>query len=131
MNPIISKETMAGLLGRALEQVEVDNYDLYLDIAKARIEDLLCDTLTSDMPVDLQLLVARCFGILLTEQRAMGNYGVTTKKVEDFSISFDNENADNSPMVAFVRQNASILDKYGKCQSPFRSGRTYDCIRYI
>lgn len=119
---IISQEDMAALLGRSLSDVEQKNYSLYLKIAILRLDDLLCIKLEemTDIPADLQLLVARCFATVVAEQTQTASHGITTKKVEDFSISFD-ANAD-SPMVAFVAQNTATIDKYGQCQGPIRTG---------
>jgi len=131
--PIISQDTMAALLGRPLEVVEVENYALYLQIAVARLEDLLCLKFEElgELPVDLQLLLARCFGVITREQGDTKNFGVSSKKVEDFSINYDTGAANMSAMEVFVRQNASIIDKYGQCQAKLRSGRTDDCFRCI
>ena len=131
-NPIISKETMAALLGRSLSTVENTNYDLYLDIAEMRLEDLLCTSeLPESIPADLQLLIARCFATIASEQKAFSELGVSNKKVEDFSISFEAEA--KAPMTLFVEQNLSIIDKYSECQASIRAGGGCgcDCIRCI
>lgn len=120
--PIISQEDMAALLGRPLSDTEKNNFALYLEIAILRLDDLLCIKLEemTDIPADLQLLIARCFASVIAEQTQTASHGITNKKVEDFSISFD-VNA-NSPMVAFVQQNTATIDKYGQCQGPIRTG---------
>lgn len=126
--PIISKEVMAALLGRPLKKVEQDNYELYLDIAVLRIDDLLCIKLESmaDIPADLKLAIARCFATIVDEQKETADHGISSKKVEDFSLTYDGD-AD-SPMVLFVNQNKSVLDKYSMCQGPIRSGGVcYPC----
>lgn len=119
---IISQEEVAALLGRSLTNVEKTNFALYLQVAILRLDDLLCIRLESmsALPADLKLLIARCFATIVAEQTASASHGVTTKKVEDFSISFD-ANA-TSPMAAFVDQNSATIDKYGMCQGPIRSG---------
>lgn len=132
--PIISQDTMAALLGRPLDSMEVENYALYLQIAVDRIEDLLCIEVASfeELPADLELLIARCFATIRPEQRAISNYGISSKKVEDFQINYHTElTLQTSPMETFVKQNASIIDKYGQCQAEIRSGCTNDCIRCI
>lgn len=121
-NQIISQDEMAALLGRSLSDTEQSNYALYLQIAVLRLDDLLCiklETMT-DIPADLKLLTARCFATVTAEQSQTASHGITNKKVEDFSISFDADAA--SPMVAFVQQNSATIDKYGQCQGPIRSG---------
>lgn len=121
--PIISQEDMAALLGRPLTDVETKNFNLYLQIAILRLDDLLCIKIEdmTEIPVDLQLLIARCFATVTMEQKDSAAHGISNKKVEDFSISF---NADaKSPMVAFVEQNGATIDKYGQCQGPIISGK--------
>lgn len=126
-DPIIPQEIMAALLGRPLAEVEKNNYDLYLEIAVERLDDLLCIKLEAmnPLPADLKLVIARCFATILAEQKQTSDHGVQSKKVEDFSITFDAE-AD-SPMVLFVNQNSSVLDKYSQCQGAIRSGVCSPC----
>lgn len=121
--PIISQEEVAALLGRPLNDQEGANFVLYLDIALLRLDDLLCIKLEnmSEIPADLKLLIARCFSAVTEEQKATASNGITNKKVEDFSISFDTDA--KSPMVLFVSQNSATLDKYSKCQGLIRSGK--------
>jgi hypothetical protein len=45
---LISKDKMAKLLNRSLTQAETDNFDLYLDIATERLEELLCMQICGD-----------------------------------------------------------------------------------
>ena len=128
-NPIITQTTMAALLGRSLTTVESNNYDLYLKIAILRLEDLLCLTITAPLAEDLQLLLARCFGVIASEQNATAGLGIDTKRVEDFSVSF---NADaETPMAAFVSQNNSTIAKYSECQAHIKTGETYGDRLYI
>ena len=123
MKPLITPEEMTAYLGRPLSKVETDNYQLYLNLARIRLEDLICDELTLPLPADLALLLARCFAVISQEQDVVTNLGVTNKKVEDFSVSYDTEG--EAPMVALVDQNKSIIDKYSRCTGPIRSGRTW------
>lgn len=120
--PIISQDAMSALLGRPLSDAETRNYDLYLQIAILRLDDLLCIKLEgmNNLPNDLKLLIARCFATIIMEQSASASHGISNKKVEDFSVSFDADAA--SPMVAFVEQNSATIDKYGQCQGPLRTG---------
>ena len=129
--PIISKTDMAALLGRALSTYESDNYDLYLNIAQARLEDLLCITLPNPLnDPELKLLLARAFGLIASEQAAVTSSGVASKHVEDFSVTFKNETSD--PMAVFLSQNQAIINKYSECQATVKAGETYgDCIRFI
>lgn len=120
--PLILPEDMAALFGRPLANVEQQNYSMYLEIAILRLDDLLCLKLENmdDLPIDLKLLIARCFATIVQEQKSSASHGISSKKVEDFSLAFDVD-AD-SPMVAFVDQNAATIDKYGMCQGPIRTG---------
>lgn len=127
-NTIISQEEVVALLGRPLSTLETANFSLYMQIAVLRLDDLLCIKLEdmADIPVDLKLLIARCFATIVMEQKASANHGISSKKVEDFSINYDGDT--DSPMVAFVSQNAATIDKYGKCQGSLRSGKA--CCGY-
>ena len=106
--PIISKEDMAKLLGRSLTAVEKENYELYLGITVERLQDLLCLTEIPDpLPLDLQLLIARLFGIIVVEQRANLD-NVQSKKVEDFSVTYDN-NSTETPMITKLIQTVRLV----------------------
>lgn len=89
----------------------------------------MCLTITLPLPADLQLLLARCFGVISSEMESNANQGIQTKKVEDFSISYDK---DADAMTSFVNQNQAILTKYSECQADFRVGGSHgNCIRCI
>ena len=123
---------MAKLLGRSLSMTEDSNYEMYLDIAVVRIKDLLClSELPEQLPIDLELLIARCFGVISTEQVSDGE-NIREKRVEDFSISYDT-NSQDTPMSKFVKLNASIIAKYSQCQGKITSGelRYGNCIHCI
>lgn len=131
MATLLTKAQTEALIGRSLTTVESTNFDLYLKIAVARLEDLLCTTLTSPLDPVLQLLLARCFGAISLEQDASANTNITSKKVEDFSVSYGDK--DGSPMEAFVKQNANELEYYSECQAKPRQGKVChdDSIRAI
>ncbi len=126
----ITQNQMAALLGRSLSALEVKNYDLYLELAIARLSDLLCLQITEmdPIPADLLLVLARCFGVIQEEQEASVNHGVNRKQVEDFSISYFEDAS--SPMVDFAKVNEKTLDKYSQCQAPIKSGKVFcgNCI---
>lgn len=123
--PIISKEDMAKLLGRSLTAVENENYELYLGITVERLQDLLCLTaLPEPLPLDLQLLIARLFGVIVVEQRANLD-NIQSKKVEDFSVTYDN-NSTETPMSKFININQVAIAKYSQCQAPILHGRICD-----
>ena len=131
MTPILTKQQIVALLGRSLSTVEDTNFDLYLKIAVDRLEDLLCTTLTTPLEPVMQLLLARCFGAISQEQEQTANAGITSKKVEDFSVTYGDKEA--SPMEAFVKQNANELERYSECQAKIRQGKVChnDSIRPI
>ncbi len=120
--PIISKELMESLLGRSLKEQEVNNFDLYLEIAIMRLDDLLCIKIEDleEIPVDLQLLIARAFAVVYQEQEATTSHGINKKQIEDFSVSYEANMS--SPMEAFAEQNAGTIAKYSKCQGKIISG---------
>ena len=132
MTPVISKETMAALLGRSLSTLEDTNYSLYLNLAILRLDDLLCQKVEemTTIPEDLQLLLARMFGCTVKEQSASSDSGVASKKVEDFSITYKDES--ESPMDSLLKLNVNLIAKYSACQAEIRSGEVaHDCIRCI
>lgn len=121
MATLLTKQQTEALIGRSLSTVESTNFDLYLKIAIARLEDLLCTTLTSPLEPVMQLLLARCFGVISQEQNATADSNITSKKVEDFSVTYGDK--DGSPMEAFVSQNANELEHYSECQAKIRQGK--------
>lgn len=197
----MNQAKLAALLGRPLTQTEVDNLDLYLQIAKERLGDLICsdlcdqdnrfytiregyETVFTDiftditsvkldgevftdyevyqndrrngqwfnsivlnkcysgeveieadwgfggMPVDVQLLLAKLFGLVGSMNTSNGN--IKSKKVEDFSITF----GDTDVYDQFVTENHATIDKYSQCNVGYiRHGvlchHGYDCIRCI
>lgn len=119
--PIISKEDMAKLLGRPLSVIEIANYEMYLGIVVERIKDLLClSELPDVLPIDLQLLIARCFAVFSIEQGTSVE-NIESKKVEDFSVTY-NDNSKETPMSKFVRLNIIAINKYSQCQAKSKSG---------
>lgn len=114
----LTQTEVEALLGRSLSSVEANNFDLYTKIAIAKVENLLCITLeeladeleTNEMPVDLSLVVARYFGSIMSDSTQ--ELGVTSKKVEDFSITYDQSNSTDANL---AKQNQSTLAKYSHC----------------
>ena len=119
--PIISKADMAKLLGRSLSAIEDANYQLYLDIAVARLQDLLCiKELPTELEIDLQLLIARCFSVISVEHRTTLE-NIESKKVEDFSVTYSADSKE-TPMSKFVNINLATIAKYSQCQGKVMSG---------
>lgn len=62
------------------------------------------------MEILLQLLLARMIGVILAEQEAQENIGLSQKVVEDFRIQFNKE---ASPAMAqYLEQNADIIAEF-------------------
>lgn len=120
-NELITKEKMGSLLGRALTKVESGNYSTYFKIAQERLEDLLCVELKAPLQPGLELLLARCFATIGQEQEQVKRSGIKSKKIEDYSVSYDE--SITSPMEAFVKQNDAALEKYSECQAGIRHGK--------
>ena len=120
-NELITKEKMGSLLGRALSKVEDKNYSTYFNIAQERLEDLLCVELKAPLQPGLELLLARCFATIGQEQEQVKRSGIKSKKIEDYSVSYDE--SITSPMEAFVKQNDAALEKYSEGQAGIRHGK--------
>lgn len=86
------------------------NADWYNSIVLETCEDEV--TINADWGIcspELQLLTARLFGLMGIEKSGNGN--VKSKKVEDFSITFN----DNSAYDQFLLDNQSLINKYSLC----------------
>lgn len=67
----------------------------------------------SDLPVDLQSLVAGLFGLITKKNKFDGT--IASKQVEDFRVSF---NVDADLDQAFYQNYNSIISKYSLCDIP-------------
>jgi len=123
MNNPLQQTDVVALLGRTLSQTETINFDLYLNIAKLRVNDLICDDIgvLDPLPNDLALVWARFFGGMAAESAEMAAGGVASKRVEDFQISYRDG---HSVLADLIDKNGAILAKYSKCGSGIRHGRT-------
>ena len=128
MSYLLQGET-AKLLGRSLTATETKSFDMWEQIAEARLSNLLCVNNLAELleklgaetlPVELKLVLARFFGAIAYENGV--EIGVTSKKVEDFSINYDNDELKNV-FANVVTANGDILRKYSQCFG-IRSGRT-------
>ncbi len=117
----LTKEKVTALLGRPLSTVEDSNFNLYLNIAKLRLEDITCSSFDdmSELPDDLALVWARFFGGVVEENQSGGN--IASKKVEDFQITYRES---NSVMADLMNQNAATIAKYSQCAGAIRHGET-------
>lgn len=117
---LLTNEQVATLLGRPLSESELTSFDAWEAVAEARLGALLCTTLTAEELSDIQaLLLARMFAVISDEAKqaktASDNYGITSKKVEDFSVNFGGTDA--SPAYAkFARDNADLIALVSQCE---------------
>lgn len=125
----LTQSEASKLLGRSLTASEVNAFDEWEEIAESRLSDLLCVASLADLltalevqvlPTELKLVLARFFGGISTENGV--EIGVTSKKVEDFSITYD-EKERNNVFGNIVTANGTAILKYSQCKG-LRSGRT-------
>lgn len=64
------------------------------------------------MPTDLQQLIAKYFA--LASSGVGSNSGIKSKKVEDFSVTFDDKTAEQR----LIDDNQSVINKYSLCHIP-------------
>lgn len=123
MSNLTSAEVEA-YLGRTLTKAESDNFDIWETVAELRVEGLICSTISSvistygELPKDLALVISRYFGAIETDN-SPENGQISSKKVEDFSITYNGTSADE----ILVKQNWAILAKYSSC-GKVRNGKT-------
>ena len=122
----LTREQAQTLLGRSLSSVEDTSFDTYEALAETYLADALCvadiATLLTDLsltsiPTDLQMVLARIFGGISAQNNV--EFGVSSKKVEDFSITYDK---DNDILGAIYATNGTTIGKYSECR--IRYGRT-------
>lgn len=132
MATIISPEETEVYLGRPLASAETDNFDALMEIAQTRLLGLLCLTeWPEEVESGLKLLVAQMFGVVVKDLKSTTDSGVTSKKVEDFSVNYGSN--PDSPEVIFEKTFAREIANYSKCAKGIRSGRirSGDCFRCI
>lgn len=133
MATILTQQETEALLGRSLSSIETTNFDLYMDLAQTRLLDVLCRTeWPSEITNELRQIIAQMFGVIVLEQGAVSDSGATSKKVEDFSITYGTN--PETPEVTFEKTYARIIAKYSECGFKFRSGRVgpdVNCIRCL
>ena len=123
---LLTIEKAQTLLGRSLTTAESNAFSEYEEIAESRLANLLCvsnlaDLLTAlgmtSMPVDLQMVLARFVGAISQENSI--EYGVESKKVEDFSINYASKRNVYADEVA---NNGATIAQYSQCT--IRHGKT-------
>lgn len=126
----INEAKVAALLSRPLTATEITNFDLYLDIAKLRLNYEVCFDITdltqygegvTEIPNDLALVWARFFGGISAEASQQKNGGVASKRVEDFQVAYRDG---YDPLSELINLNSTTIAKYSKCSSGVRHGRT-------
>lgn len=138
----LTQQEASTLLGRSLTTAETNAFSEWESIAESRLADLLCvgslsEFLTimglANLPTELKLVLARFFGAIGAENSV--EIGVTSKKVEDFSITYNDSDTKNL-FGNLVTANGGTILKYTQCKGQ-RSGRTlkeeskyyhYDCF---
>lgn len=125
----LTQSEASKLLGRSLTTTEAKSFDMWEQIAESRLSDLLCVASLADLltvlglqvlPTELKLVLSRFFGGISAENGV--EIGVTSKKVEDFSITYD-EKERNNVFGNIVTANGTAILKYSQCKW-LRSGRT-------
>lgn len=124
----LTANELQALIGRNLSEQEFENFDTLIEVAERQIEGYLCATLEElfpsteqgdgEIPADLKFVIANFFKAISVRNRY--DPTVSSKKVEDFSVSF-REDADIEKNL--VAQNLFTLRSYTKC-GRVRPGKT-------
>lgn len=121
--PAMEQNEVEALLGRSLSESETQNFNIYLEVAETKLKDLLCmKTRPDPMPTDLKMLLAKVFGSIKETQDFEKENGVTSKRVEDFAVSFS-ENKANPLTLVLINESATI-SKYSACSDGIIHGET-------
>lgn len=121
-----NKKNFTVLLGRNLSQAEDDNFAVYYELARTRLNVLLGGEVLADYAkadYGLRLLLVRMFDLNSVENKQEA--GVASKSVNGYSVSYvsKSETVNN-----FLAENVALIAKYKKNnRAPMRSGDTiYD-----
>lgn len=115
------------LLGRSLTTAETNAFDEWEEIAESRLADLLCVKDMAELleilgveslPSELLLVLARLTVAIGVENGV--EIGVSSKKVEDFSITYGNDR--RNFYADTIASNGTTIMKYSQCS--VRYGRT-------
>lgn len=121
--PVLTQNEVVALLGRPLSEAEVQNFNIYSEIAELKLEDLLCLTaLPSPIPADLKMLLAKMFGSIKATQDFEAENDIVAKKVEDFSVNYSAER--KSPLAIVLSNENATISKYSQCQCGIVHGKT-------
>ena len=124
----ITANELQALIGRELTDQEFENFDTLIQVAEKQVEGYLCATLEElfpstdkgdgEIPADLKFVIGNFFKAISVRNHY--DPTVSSKKVEDYSISF-REDADIEKNL--VAQNLFTLRSYTKC-GRIRPGKT-------
>lgn len=104
---------IAALIGRPLLKTESENFDIYYELAKSKLNNLLGGEVFVDWnesEADLKLLLSKIFA-LNTQGMASGD--VESKSIDGFSVKMRSAGQIWSD---FTTQNAGIIAKYRKIE---------------
>lgn len=121
--PVLTQDEVVALLGRPLSEVEVENFNIYFEIADLKLKDLLClNELPNPIPADLKMLLAKMFGSIKATQDFERENGVEAKRVEDFSVNYSAER--KSPLTIVLSSESATISKYSQCSCGIAHGKT-------
>ena len=133
MTAILTKQETEALIGRSLSTIEDTNFDTYMNLAETRLKDVLCTTTLDGTNAEIQLLIAQMFATIVQELTATAEAGVSSKKVEDFSVTYGGN--PDTPIVTFEKTFANLIAKYSECGGTLKSGKVPayngDCIQCL
>lgn len=124
---LLTIEKAQTLLGRSLTTAETNAFNDWEAIAESRLADLLCVKDMTELleilgvqslPTELLLVLARLTVAIGVENGV--EVGVSSKKVEDFSITYDNDR--KNYYANTLSENGATIMKYSQCS--IRYGRT-------
>lgn len=117
----LNEEQVEALLGRPLSEPEARSFTPWMTVAEARLKNLLCLDALDGLGGVESLLLARLFEVTAREaeqaSKDAASYGIQSKRVEDFQITFDDgeENQDTA-YATFVKDNADLIASVSKCR---------------
>lgn len=125
MNEEKVKKAISALIGRPLLKIEEDNFELYYELTRVRLNVLLGGEVFEEFEeaeVDLRFLFAKVFSLIGGEKMAQ----VESKSVEGYSVKYRSASGQFSD---FVEANGALIAKYRNkaFRAGMRSGETiYD-----
>lgn len=113
------------LIGRPLLDIEAENFNIYYDLAKSKLNNILGGEVFvswESADIDLRSLLARVFAI---NMRNVSSNEVESKSIDGFSVKM---RGSGQVWADFITQNAEVIAKYRiNIRAKMRSGETiYD-----